>query len=187
MAKRKQTKRAIGRKAFDKEYARVYKVPLKVAREARRLFESHTLEDATKKLLKEHPRIAKSKLGPAKAAVTRKEKEVPGGGGILPTLVREYVVYFAYKDRGSRDVIVTATSATAAYQTAWQFLRDDPKAVRMARNVPGLPLSEATANEIKRSGKIRRGDWLIGVASEGVVSETEGLAEFRNESTIKPT
>lgn len=180
MAKRKQTKRAIGRRAFDKEYSRVYKVPLKVAREARRLFESHTLEDATKKLLREHPRIAQSKVAPAKAAVTRKENAKDAG------VIKEYVVYFAYKDKGSRDVIVTASSVVEAYQTAWQFLRDDPKAVRMARNVPGLPLKSSTADELKRKGSIQRGDWLIGVASEGTIAETEGLAEFRNESTIKP-
>jgi hypothetical protein len=164
MAK-KLTKRAISRKAFDKEYARVYKVPLKVAREARRLFEKHTLEDATKKLLREHPRIAKAKLGPAKAAVTRKERErEEGGGGVLPPgKVAEFICSLTYKEGRSFDVIVTATNATEARAVLTQFLEDDARGRRIVRaNYKG---------------------WDLRIARGELTDELPGEAEYRNESS----
>jgi hypothetical protein len=184
-----KTKRAIQRKAFEKEYRKVYGVSAKVAREARVLFERHTLEDATKKLLLEHPRIAKSKVGPAKAAVTRKAKSkgIGGGeGGVGP--VSEYIVAMTYGPSGrSFDVIVTARTESEAYNIAWQFLKDDEKARRVADSIPAAPLNANLKAEINRTGELRtRANWIVQVPRAGTkpeaTEEDVGNAEYRDAS-----
>lgn len=185
-----RTKRAIQRKAFEKEYRKVYGVTAKVAREARVLFEKHTLEDATKKLLLEHPRIAKSKVGPAKAAVTRKTKQrgIGGGepGGVGP--VSEYIVAMTYGPSGrSFDVIVTARTESEAYNVAWQFLHDDEKARRVADSIPRAPLNANLKAEINKTGELRtRANWIVQVPRAGTKPETTeedvGNAEYRDAS-----
>jgi hypothetical protein len=167
MAKKKRTAKAIQRKAFEKEYSKVYKVPLKVAREARRLFENHTLEDATKKLLTEHPRIAKSKLAPAKAAVTRKERErEEGGGDVLPPgKVAEFICSLTYREGRTFDVIVTATNAKEARAVLTQFLEDDIRGRRIVRaNFRG---------------------WDLRIARGELTEEQPGEAEYRNDSSAE--
>lgn len=190
MAKKKVSQRAVGRKAFDKAYARKFKTTLKVAREARRLFEKHTLENATKKLLTEHPIIAKSKLIPAKAAVTRKANKkkgiIGGGGGIGP--ISEWIVALTYGSSGrSFDVIVTARTELEAYNTAWQFLEDDETAHRIAGSIPKAPLKGVQATELTETGQLHtRANWIIQVPRAGTKPELSeedvGNAEYRDSS-----
>jgi hypothetical protein len=154
MAKRKLTQRAIGRKSFEKAYAKKFNVSPKVAREARRLFEKHTLEDATKKLLTAHPRIAKSKVAPAKAAVTRKEN----ASGVI----KEFICSLTYQKGRTFDVIVTAHNSGEAKEILTTFLENDLRGRRIVR------------------AEFR--GWDLRIAEGEKSDEEAGEAEYRGES-----